>query len=527
MTVTCVDDPPTAVGDSFTVSGNSSANDLAVLTNDTDIDGGPKAITGITQPHNGTVNQTGSTSLTYTPDPGYCSPAGTTDDFTYTLAGGSSATVHVTVDCSQPPTAVDDTATVNESDNATPIDVLANDTDPDGGTKAIDSVTQGAHGSVAITGSGSGVSYTLNDGYCNNPSGPPASPSDSFTYTLNGGDSGTVSVTIVCVDDAPTASNDSATVTEDASATAISVLSNDSDIDGGPKTINSVNTTGTHGAVEITGGGSGLTYEPDPNYCNGGSPKDTFTYTLNGGSTATVSMTVTCVDDPPVAVNDSAAVPGISVATSIDVLSNDTDIDGGPKAIGSFTEPDHGTVSGTGGSTNAWTGLTYKPDSGYCGNDSFEYTLAPGGSSATVSINVDCSAPPTANNDSATVQQNAAATLLDVRANDTDSDGGPMLITDVTQPPHGAAAINFDGTALSYQPDPGYCNTPSGPTDNFSYTLNGGPTATVFMTVTCPAPPPDTTQQQQTVTTTPKAKCKKGFKKVKGKCKKKKKRKRR
>ena len=51
----------------------------------------------------------------------------------------------------------------------------------------------------------------------------------------------------------------------------------------------------------ITDGGAGLTYQPDPNYCNtqtGGTP-DTFTYTLTpGGSTATVSVTVTCVNDP-------------------------------------------------------------------------------------------------------------------------------------------------------------------------------------------------------------------------------------
>ena len=82
----------------------------------------------------------------------------------------------------------------------------------------------------------------------------------------------------------------------------------------------------------ITGGGTGLTYQPDPNYCNspaGGTP-DTFTYTLNGGSTATVTVTVTCVDDPPVAVDDAATVAEDAAATAIDVLANDTDLDGGP-----------------------------------------------------------------------------------------------------------------------------------------------------------------------------------------------------
>ena len=112
--------------------------------------------------------------------------------------------------------------------------------------------------------------------------------------------------------------------------------------------------------VVITGGGAGLTYEPDANYCNtqpGGTP-DTFTYTLNGGSTATVSVTVTCVDDPPVAVNDTATVLEDAAATAINVLANDTDIDAGPTTITSVTDPANGTVVITGGGT----GLTYQPD---------------------------------------------------------------------------------------------------------------------------------------------------------------------
>ena len=86
-------------------------------------------------------------------------------------------------------------------------------------------------------------------------------------------------------------------------------MANDTDTDGGPKSVASV-TQPANGTVVITGGGTGLTYQPDPNYCNsqaGGAP-DTFTYTLNGGDSATVSVTVTCVDDPPTAVDDSATV---------------------------------------------------------------------------------------------------------------------------------------------------------------------------------------------------------------------------
>ena len=78
---------------------------------------------------------------------------------------------------------------------------------------------------------------------------------------------------------------DSATVLEDAAATAITVLTNDTDVDAGPKTVASV-TQPANGTVVITGGGTGLTYQPNPNYCNTppGTTPSTFTYTLNGGS---------------------------------------------------------------------------------------------------------------------------------------------------------------------------------------------------------------------------------------------------
>ncbi len=62
-------------------------------------------------------------------------------------------------------------------------------------------------------------------------------------------------------------------------------------------------------------------------------------------------MTVTCVDDPPVAVADSATVVEDSGATSIDVLANDTDVDGGSKLVQSVTSAAHGTVVITGGGT--------------------------------------------------------------------------------------------------------------------------------------------------------------------------------
>jgi VCBS repeat-containing protein len=502
--VACVDDPPVAVNDTKTVQEDSGATAIALLANDTDIDGGPKRVESVTQPANGTVAITGGGSgLTYAPGPNYCNePPGTTlDTFGYTLNGGSSATVSVKVECvDDPPTAVNDSATVEEDSGATAIPVLANDTDIDGGPKSIESVTQPANGSVVITGGGSGLTYEPDPNYCNEP---PGTTPDTFEYTLNGGSKGTVAVKVECVDDPPTAVNDTKTVEEDSGATAIDVLANDTDIDGGPKSIESI-TQPANGTVVITGVGTGLTYEPGPNYCNEppGTTPDTFTYEITGSSSATVSVKVECVDDAPVAVNDTKTVEEDSGATAIDVLANDTDIDGGPKSVESITQPANGTVVITGGGS----GVSYAPDANYCNEppgttpDTFGYTLN-GGSSATVSVKVECvDDPPTAVNDSATVEEDSGATAIDVLANDTDIDGGPKKVESVTQPANGTVVITGGGSGVSYAPDANYCNEPPGTTpDTFAYEINGSSSAIVSMKVSCVDDPPVAVNDTKTV----------------------------
>ena len=397
------------------------------------------------------------------------------------------------------PTAVDDTATVGEDSAAGAIDVLANDTDSDGGAMVIASVSDPANGTVVLTGGSRGRAHW--------------SDLQARRQLLRAGhvhvhaqrrlDSATVSVTVTCVDDAPTAVDDSGTVVEDSPAGAIAVLANDTDTDGGPMSVASVMQP-ANGTVVITGAGSGLTYQPNANYCNsqaGGAP-DSFTYTLNGGDSATVSVTVTCVDDPPTAVNDSKTVAEDAAATDVDVLANDTDVDGGPKSVASVTQPTNGTVVITG----SGTGLTYEPDAGYCNDppgtspDVFTYTLN-GGSTATVSVTVSCNDnPPTAVDDSATVAEDSGASAIAVLANDTDTDGGPKSVASVTQPPNGTVVITGGGSGLTYQPNANYCNSQAGGApDTFTYTLNGGDSATVSVTVTCVDDPPTAVNDSATV----------------------------
>jgi hypothetical protein len=496
--VSCVPDPAVAVDDSRSVPEDSAATPVDVLANDRDADGDELTIESASDPANGTVVLTGGspgahTGLTYQPDPNFCSA--TPDTFEYTLTGGDTGTVSVTVTCGDDaPTAVADSRTVAEDSGATAIDVLGNDTDTDGGAMTIASASDPAHGTVLLAGGSpgehTGLTYQPDPNFCS------ATP-DTFEYTLNGGSTATVSVTVTCVDDSPSAVSDSATVVEDAAAGAIDVLANDTDPDGGPMTIASASDP-ARGTVAVSGAGTGVTYQPDPNFCG----PDSFTYTLNGGSTATVSVSVTCVDDPPTAVNDSRTVPEDSAATPMDVLANDTDSDGGPMTIASASDPANGTVVVTGGGT----GLTYQPDPNYCNNppgttpDTFMYTLT-GGSTATVSVTVTCGDdPPTAVNDSATRAEDAAASAIDVLANDTDTDGGAKTIASASDPANGTVVLTGGSpgahTGLTYQPDANFCSaTP----DTFTYTLNGGSTATVSVTVTCVDDPPTPVNDTATV----------------------------
>ncbi len=266
------------------------------------------------------------------------------------------------------PTAIDDAKTVNEDDPAAAIDVLANDTDVDAGPKMIASVTQPENGTVVVTGGGTGVTYTPAANFAGG---------DTFTYTLNGGSLATVTVTVTPVDDAPVSVADAFVIAEDSVANALTVLANDTDVDGGPIAIASI-TQPARGTLAIAAGGGSLTFTPEANFTG----SDSFTYTLApGGSTATVTLTVSSVDDPPVAVTDQFGMLEDDSFFIINVLQNDTDPDGGPKTIMSFTQAGHGSV------TLDPTGLRYVPDANYFGTDQFEYTLN-GGSVGTVRVEI-------------------------------------------------------------------------------------------------------------------------------------------
>ena len=270
--------------------------------------------------------------------------------------------------------------------------------------------------------------------------------------------------------------NDSIVIQEDAGQTLLNVLDNDFAEPLSSLTITNV-TPANHGIVSLAN--NQVTYEPENDYCNDQGSADTFTYTLSGGTTASVGVWVACVDDAPVAEDDSILLTKNLSATEFSVLTNDTDIDAGPMLVSSVTQPSNGTV------VNANTHITYEPDLDYCNDgvnlDTFTYTLN-GGSIATVSAHVTCEdILPTAANDDYTILEDDPTIQLNVLTNDENPDLGPFFIESVSAASHGQLINN--NQFLEYTTDADYCS--EGFAENITYTLNGGSQGQITITTLC------------------------------------------
>jgi hypothetical protein len=288
---------PVANNDSYSTAFNTAltvAATAGVLANDTDQDGNSLTVALVSNPSHGTLHTFSDGSFTYTPNSGYSGP----DSFSYfasdgTVNSASAATVSITVGgpANHAPVANNDSYSTdfNTALTIAASGVLANDTDQDGNSLTVASVSNPGHGTLQAFANGS-FTYTPNSGY---------SGADSFTYfvsdgTTNSASAATVSITVGGpIDHAPVANNDSYSTSFNTALTiaASGVLANDTDQDGNSLTVSSVSNPG-HGTLQAFANGS-FAYTPNSGY----SGPDSFTYfandgTLNSASAATVSITV-------------------------------------------------------------------------------------------------------------------------------------------------------------------------------------------------------------------------------------------
>lgn len=262
--------------------------------------------------------------------------------------------------------------------------------------------------------------------------------------------------------------NDTATVAEDSGATTIDVLGNDTVNGSGSLSVVSVTQPASGGSVAVNSGV--VTFTPSQDF-NGTS---TFTYRAgdNNGAqdTATVTVTVTPVNDPPSGVDDTFDVVEGTSANRLDVLANDS-IDPDTGETLTVTAVTSNTAGATVTVTSDGSAVNYTPASGFTGTDTFTYTVSDSLATDTVTVTVTVTSadpPPTAVADSFDVNEDAAESSYDILQNDLqDVDNQTFTIDSVGTPNAGGSVrISSDGLTFFYTPAANFNGT-----ESVSYTI--------------------------------------------------------
>ena len=509
-----------------------------VLANDVDPDGDPLTVVAINgaadladvpASQGGLVTIAPDGTLSFDPNGEFedLAPGETRDtSVTYTVddgnGGQTDATVTITVTgVNDAPDAVDDTA-VTDEDTPVTIPVLDNDSDPEDDPLTV-VAADSPDGSVVINADGT-VTFTPDENF---------NGETTITYTIEDPDglqdTATVTVTVTPENDLPepmdddnaTAADPDAFITDEDTVLdrGDNVLANDVDPDGDPLTVVAINGAADLADVPASQGGlvtiapdGTLSFDPNGEFEDlaPGETRDTsVTYTVddgNGGQTdATVTITVTGVNDAPDAVDDTA-VTDEDTPVTIPVLDNDSDPEDDPLTVVAADSPDGSVV------INADGTVTFTPDENFNGETTITYTIEdPDGlqdtATVTVTVNPENDLPEPMDDDNATAADPDAFitdedTVLDrgdnVLANDVDPDGDPLTVVaingaadlaDVPASQGGLVTIAPDGT-LSFDPNGEFEDLAPGETRDTSVTYtvddgNGGQTdATVTITVT-------------------------------------------
>jgi VCBS repeat-containing protein len=384
VTVTVTNDPPMANDDGYGTTEDTPLGVLApgVLGNDSDPDSDPLTAVWDRGPSSGTLTLNADGSFDYTPDVDFAGQ----DSFAYFAYDGLvnsviTATVTITVTAVNDAPVADDQSVTTDEDTALGITLTASDVDGDPLTYSI--VGDPSNGS--LSGTPPSVTYTPNADF---------NGGDSFTFQANDGSAdsnvATVSITVNAVNDSPVADDQSVSTSED---TAVGITLTASDVEGDPLTYAIVSGP-SNGS--LSGTPPSVTYTPNADYSGG----DSFTFRANDGSAdsnvATVSITVSPVNDPPVANGDSASTQ-VDTSVVVDVAANDVDVEGldlsstNTVCVG-CSGPTNGTLLNNGDGT-----FDYTPNPSYTGSDSFVYEICdndattPLCDTATVSITVTAS----------------------------------------------------------------------------------------------------------------------------------------
>jgi hypothetical protein len=482
-TVTVMVTQPQAVDDTTSTNPDTPVV-IPVLANDTDFEGAATLVQASVRvtdfaTHGSTSVNPATGAITYTPNPGYLGP----DTFRYTVAdngGAVSNKATVTVTVQQGAGLLKDDTATTEGTNAVHIPVLANDTAPGGfQVNTLKVVTPPGHGTTVVDTTNGIITYILTDSTFLG--------TDTFTYDVQDVSGNLLGPAIVAVTiTAPTAGDDSA-ATLPGTPVVIPVLNNDSAPTGGTLVPSSVTVTSgpANGSTTVDPTTGAITYVPNQLFQG----QDTFAYTVADAAGGVSSpATVTVLVSGPNAVNDFAGTaPGTPV--TIDVLANDTDPNGpgqlDPASVKIDTQPSDGTITAIDPSTGK---ITYTPDPGFTGSDTFTYTVTDlaGFTSGDGTVTVTVSQPTAFNDAKSTTAGTPVA--INVLSNDQDTAGPQALVpgsvTVTSGPGDGQATVDPSTGIVTYTPAANFVGT-----DQFTYTVadvNGAVSnnATVTVTVT-------------------------------------------
>ena len=272
------------------------------------------------------------------------------------------------------PVALNDAIRINRNAGATLIPVLVNDSDVDGDTLTVTSVTAPTNGTAS--NSGNGVVYTPRAGFFG---------TDTFSYTISDGKGGSASatVTVTVADQAPVAVDDTATVANGGTVT-VSPLANDRDPEGGVLRVTGIDQPASGTAVLE---GNNVRYTAVPGFTG----VVTIPYRIvdDAGNVANARILVTVqavlANRPPTARNDMAMVMA-GMTVDVNVLANDTDPDVGD--VLRVTAVGNSTMGGA-VSINANGTVRYISRVGAMGMDMFSYTITDSaGNTATAQVSV-------------------------------------------------------------------------------------------------------------------------------------------
>jgi uncharacterized repeat protein (TIGR01451 family) len=465
VTVTAENDFPVADDDVYSIDedGILSIAPPGLMGNDSDVDGDPLGTLLDSPAGSGSAAISVDGSFTYTPDPDFFG----SDSFTYRLEDGVGGFAIGAVDIevlpvNDGPVAVDDVESTL-GPRAVNVVVLANDVDVEGDfdLSTVSIVVPPTKG-TALAGPDGTVDYTPTEG---------EQGSDAFVYRICDlsalCDVATVTMGLM----GPDAVDDAASMAEDSGPLTVHATGNDTDPDANldPSSA-AVHTPATSGTAVANGDGS-FDYSSDPDF-NG---TDAFEYRvcdlLAACDVATVTITVSAVNDVPVAVDDPVGVDeDVAAGVTFDVLANDTDVDPDTLSLDSYdgSSITVGTLTDNGGGS-----FTYQAPANYFGTQGFTYDVTDGLATVTGTVTITISNLP----DAPDTQDDAYSTQRDtalvepapgVLANDSDYDGDPLVAALASPPTDGGVVLNGDGS-FTYTPNPGFVGS-----DSFSYTADDG-----------------------------------------------------